>query len=78
MTSKSDLNTRRKSRKLACAPLAAVSAMTMTTTDDITEGCQTRENSVIEPRARGSAPLLAALVRAIFTFTMLNIKLNFN
>lgn len=28
--------------------------MTMTTTDDITEGCQTRENSVIEPRARHS------------------------
>lgn len=29
--------------------------MTMTTTDDITEGCQTRENSVIEPHARRSS-----------------------
>lgn len=43
--------------KFACSQPAAVSAMTMTTTDDITEGCQTRENSVIEPHARHSAPL---------------------
>ena len=74
-TSKSGPNRKRKSHKLACAPAAAVSAMTMTTTDDITEGCQTRENSVIEPRACDSAPLLDAFAHAILMFTLLNIKL---
>lgn len=44
--------------------------MTMTTPDDITEGCQTCEKSVIEPcaRARNSTPLTTAFAYAIFMF----------
>lgn len=47
---KIELNVARKRTKLAHELAAAVSAMTLTTTDDITTACQTRENSVIDPQ----------------------------
>lgn len=49
-TRKSTLTLGAKRWKMARNTTPAVSAMTLTTADDITEGRQTRENSVIEPR----------------------------
>lgn len=42
--------------------------MTMTTTDDITEGCQTRENSVIEPNDQNSSRRITLSLMQFLTF----------
>lgn len=73
-SNKSKPSLKRIGNKFAYSP-AAVSAMTMTTTDDITEGCQTRENSVIEPRSRRRPTyILLAFAYAIVTLTVRVIK----
>lgn len=75
---KIELNVARKRTKLAHELAAAVSAMTLTTTDDITTACQTRENSVIDPQwARGSLRRTAfAYTSLAFTLQTIKSKVN--
>lgn len=76
---KSEPNGEAKRCKLARGLAAVDSAMTLTTTDDITTGCQTRENSVIEPRwARGLPARRTAFAYASFAFTPQTIKSKVN